>query len=108
MPEGDTIFRAATTLRKWLDGREITAARTKVAGLQLERIVGTTVEAVEPRAKHLLIRFSNTLTLHTHMKMTGSWHVYRAGEKVEEAAMAGQSGFGMRRSSGRVFQRPGG
>jgi endonuclease VIII len=84
MPEGDTIFRAATTLRKWIQGREVTAARTKVLGLHLERVVGTTIEVVEPRAKHLLIRFSNSLTLHTHMKMVGSWHVYRAGERWQK------------------------
>ena len=46
-----------------------------------EALVGRTVEAVEARAKHLLIRFSGGLTLHTHMKMTGSWHVYPAGAR---------------------------
>lgn len=81
MPEGDTIFRTATSMRKWIEGREVTAVRTKVRGLQLERITGTTVEAVEPRAKHLLIRFSNKLVLHTHMRMTGSWHLYTTGER---------------------------
>jgi endonuclease-8 len=81
MPEGDTIFRTATTLRKWLAGREITAASTKVRGLQFERVVGTTVDDITPKAKHLLIRFSNGLVLHTHMRMTGSWHLYRAGER---------------------------
>ncbi|MEY2474896.1 MAG: endonuclease [Actinomycetota bacterium] len=46
-----------------------------------DAMVGRTVEAVEARAKHLLIRFSGGLTLHTHMQMTGAWHVYPAGEK---------------------------
>lgn len=81
MPEGDTIFRTATSLRRWIGGEVVTAAQTKVPGQQLGRVVGTTVDAVEPRGKHLLIRFSNRLTLHTHMRMTGSWHVYRAGER---------------------------
>lgn len=81
MPEGDTIFRTATSIRKWVAGREVTAARTKVRGLQLDRIVGKTIDEVTPRAKHLLIRFSNGLTLHTHMRMTGSWHVYATGER---------------------------
>lgn len=80
MPEGDTIFRAATQLRRWLGGREVTAARSRVAAAPLDRIVGSTVDAVEPRAKHLLIRFSSGHVLHTHMRMTGSWHVYRTGE----------------------------
>jgi endonuclease-8 len=81
VPEGDTIFRSATTLRKWLGDQQVTDATTKVPGLQLQRVIGTTVTEVTPKAKHLLIRFSNGLVLHTHMRMTGAWHVYRAGEK---------------------------
>ncbi len=81
MPEGDTIYRTAESIRRWVEGREVSAARTKVPGLGVERIVGKTIMAVEPRAKHLLIRFSNGLTLHTHMRMTGSWHVYSAGDR---------------------------
>ena len=81
MPEGDTIFRAAATLDRWLTGREVTAARTQVHRLPAAKLVGQTVEQVEARAKHLLIRFSSGMVLHTHMKMTGSWHVYFAGQK---------------------------
>ena len=51
------------------------------ARVPAEAMVGRTVEAVEAKAKHLLIRFSGGLTLHTHMQMTGAWHVYPAGEK---------------------------
>lgn len=46
-----------------------------------EAMVGRTVESVEARAKHLLIRFSGGITLHTHMQMSGAWHVYPMGEK---------------------------
>ena len=81
MPEGDTIFRAAATLDRWLSGRTVTAARTQVDRLPAHKLVGQTVEGVEARAKHLLVRFSSGMTLHTHMKMTGSWHVYSAGER---------------------------
>lgn len=81
VPEGDTIFRAARSLGRWLEGREITAARSQRAGVPPERLVGQTVEAVEARAKHLLIHLSSGDVLHTHMRMTGSWHVYRAGER---------------------------
>ena len=75
MPEGDTIFRTATTMRRWLVGRGITAARTTTTAA-VQRLVGETVEEVEARGKHLLIRCSGNVTLHTHMKMTGAWHVY--------------------------------
>ena len=81
MPEGDTIFRAARSLRTWLEGREITGARSQRAKVPPARLVGQRVEAVETRAKHLLIRLSSGDVLHTHMRMNGSWHVYSAGEK---------------------------
>ena len=81
MPEGDTIFRAAATLDRWLTGREVTGARTQVHRLPAQKLVGQTIDGVEARAKHLLIRFSSGMVLHTHMKMTGSWHVYFAGQK---------------------------
>ena len=86
MPEGDTIFRTATTLRRWLAGRELTAARSTVAGVELAALVGQRVEAVEARAKHLLIGFSGGATLHTHMRMTGSWHLYPTGERWRKPA----------------------
>jgi endonuclease VIII len=81
MPEGDTILRAARSLGRWLEGREITAARSQRLKVPADRLVGHTVESVEARAKHLLIRLSSGDVLHTHMRMTGSWHVYRAGER---------------------------
>lgn len=79
MPEGDTIFRAAASIRQWIGGRTITAARTTTTAA-VQRLVGETIEEVEARGKHLLIRCTGSVTLHTHMRMTGSWHVYRAGE----------------------------
>ena len=81
MPEGDTIFRTARTLGKWLEGRTITAAQSQRLKVPAQRLVGHRVEKVEARAKHLLIRFSSGDVLHTHMRMTGSWHVYSAGER---------------------------
>ncbi len=81
MPEGDTIFRTATSLRRWIGGREVTAARSVHPGVDVRPVVGTNVDEVEARAKHLLIRFSGGLVLHTHMRMTGSWHVYPTGER---------------------------
>lgn len=86
MPEGDTIFRTAATLRRWIGGRQVTAARSVRAGVDLGPLVGERVEAVDARAKHLLIRFSGGRTLHTHMRMTGSWHVYPSGERWRKPA----------------------
>jgi endonuclease VIII len=76
MPEGDTIFRTAETLRRWLGGREITAARSRVYGFPALRLVGMRVDSVEARGKHLLFRLDGGQVLHTHLRMSGSWHVY--------------------------------
>src|SRR5262245_5265076 len=77
VPEGDTIWRTAAGLREWVAGRVVTGARPdRLAGL-----AGRTLEAVEPVGKHLLMRFSGGWTLHSYMRMRGSWHRYRAGER---------------------------
>jgi len=86
MPEGDTIYRTAATLQRWLAGRQVTAARTTAPNVRARALVGDTVVGVEPRAKHLLIRFGSGRVLHTHLRMTGSWHVYRAGERWHRPA----------------------
>ena len=90
MPEGDTIYHAATVLRRVLQGKRLTGFDTRVpaVAMRLSRhpVVGRVVAAVTPRGKHLLIVLrepaagpSADLVLHTHMRMTGSWHVYHAG-----------------------------
>lgn len=84
MPEGDTILRTARSLATWLEGREVTAARSRTVKAPLQRVVGQRVAAVEARAKHLLIRFAGGEVLHTHMQMTGSWHVYTRGERWQK------------------------
>jgi endonuclease-8 len=80
MPEGDTLFRTAAALRPHLVGRVVTAARARVPGPRLERVVGATVIAVDAVGKNLLVRFDNGLELRTHLRMHGSWHRYRPGE----------------------------
>jgi len=81
MPEGDTLFRTAAVLREVLAGRQVVAARGRPDGVPLGRVVGQVVDSVEAAGKHLLIGFSGGLTLHTHLRMHGSWHRYRAGER---------------------------
>jgi len=85
MPEGDTIYRAARALQKALGGKVVTAFETGLAKLASVNddapVVGRTVERVEARGKWCLIYFSGDLILVTHMLMSGSWHIYRTGEK---------------------------
>src|SRR5919201_5756083 len=77
MPEGDTIHRTAEALRRRLVGKVVVQA----APSTLSRLNGTTVTAVEPVGKHLLMRFGDDLVLQSHLRMNGSWHVYRPGER---------------------------
>ncbi len=85
MPEGDTIYRAARTLQKAIGGKLVTGFETGLAKLASwnddQPVVGRTLERVEARGKWCLIFFSGDLILVTHMLMSGSWHVYRTGEK---------------------------
>ncbi len=84
MPEGDTIFRAARTLNRALAGRTVTRFETVFPALSRvdvdAPISGRTIDQVEARGKHLLIRFADGLVLRTHMRMHGSWHIYRPHE----------------------------
>lgn len=43
------------------------------------------VESVEAVGKHLLVHFSDGVSLRTHMRMNGSWHLYRTGERWRKA-----------------------
>ena len=81
MPEGDTLHRTALGLAPHLVGRPVAAARVRPGGPQVQRIVGATVASVEAVGKNLLIRFDNGLELRTHLRMNGSWHRYRPGER---------------------------
>jgi endonuclease-8 len=81
MPEGDTLYRTADVMRRTLGNDEIVAARGRPGGAQLQRVVGSHVVAVRTRGKHLLVDFDDGLTLHTHLRMHGSWHRYRPGER---------------------------
>ncbi len=86
MPEGDTLVRTADGLRPFLIGRPVTAATARQPGPQAGRLVGATVTAVEAAGKNLLIRFDNGLEVRTHLRMHGSWHRYRPGERWRRPA----------------------
>ncbi|MCI0584567.1 MAG: Fpg/Nei family DNA glycosylase [Chloroflexi bacterium] len=85
MPEGDTLARIAAGLRPHLAGRTVTAARARVPGPRVERVVGATITEVVASGKNLLIRLDNGLELRTHLRMRGTWHRYRPGEPWRRA-----------------------
>jgi endonuclease-8 len=85
MPEGDTVFRAARALHRALAGRTVTGFESvfpHLTRIDLDHpLRGRTIERVSARGKHLLMAFSGDLVLRTHMRMNGSWHIYRPGER---------------------------
>jgi endonuclease VIII len=85
MPEGDTILRTARTLHRALAGHTVTRFESVYPALARvdadAPLRGRTIERVEARGKHVLIWFSGPLILRTHMRMHGSWHIYRPGER---------------------------
>ncbi|MFF3291917.1 Fpg/Nei family DNA glycosylase [Streptomyces sp. NPDC003023] len=81
MPEGDTVWLTAHRLHEALAGRLLTLADLRVPRFATADLTGRTVLDVTPRGKHLLTRFEGGLTLHSHLRMDGSWRVYDAGAR---------------------------
>src|SRR5690242_10737582 len=85
MPGGDTIYRAAATMHRVLAGRQVERFESVFPALSRihddHPITGRTIQSVTARGKHLLVEFSGDLILRTHMRMNGSWHLYRPGDR---------------------------
>jgi endonuclease VIII len=89
MPEGDTIHHAAGRIRSVLQGRvpeEILTPQPRHRPDRWpQRLDGRAVRSVDAHGKHLFIRFEGDLTLHSHLRMTGLWGVYRRGLRWRRA-----------------------
>lgn len=79
MPEGDTVWLTAHRLHRALSGKALTVADFRVPALATADVRGRTVREVLARGKHVLIRLDDDLTLHSHLRMDGSWYLSRAG-----------------------------
>jgi endonuclease-8 len=85
VPEGDTIHRAAARLAPALEGRTVVRLDVPRSALR-GPVPGVVVTAVQAQGKHLLVHFGDGWILQTHMRMTGSWHLYRPGERWRKPA----------------------
>ena len=81
MPEGDTVWRTARHLDEALTGRLLTRTDFRVPAYATLDLAGRLVIGTVSRGKHLLTRIGEEHTLHTHLKMEGSWHLYHPGTR---------------------------
>lgn len=87
MPEGDAVWRTAHRLHAALAGHRLAGADLRVPQLATagDTLAGQTTLEVVPRGKHLLHRLDGGVTLHSHLKMEGSWQVVRASRPPRSA-----------------------
>lgn len=85
MPEGDTVYRSAKNLAAVFDGTVLTRCDIRVPRFATVDLTGEVVEEVVSRGKHLLMRVGE-YTLHSHLKMEGSWHIYPDGARWRRPA----------------------
>ena len=78
MPEGDTVYRAAKNLNAALAGQTLTRCDIRVPRFATVDLTGDVIDEVASRGKHLLMRIG-AHTIHSHLKMEGSWHLYQHG-----------------------------
>ncbi|TDW28999.1 DNA-formamidopyrimidine glycosylase family protein [Cryobacterium psychrophilum] len=85
MPEGDTVYREARSLGDALRGSVLTRCDIRVPQWATIDLTGETVQEIASRGKHLLIR-TDSVSVHSHLKMEGSWHLYRHGTAWQRPA----------------------
>ena len=89
MPEGDTVHHAASRIRAALAGTVPQEIVTPQPRHRLERwperLRGRRLAAVDVHGKHMFLRFDGGLTVHSHLRMTGSWGVYERGARWRRA-----------------------
>lgn len=85
MPEGDTVWHTAATLRRHLAGRTLTRCDIRVPRFAAVDLTGEVVDEVISRGKHLFIR-TGTASIHSHLQMDGSWRVGNRPVRVDHRA----------------------
>ena len=85
MPEGDVVWYTARRLHEALAGRALTRSDFRVPRLATADLTGDVVLETASRGKHLLTRTRSGLTVHTHLRMDGSWQVRPAAEQLNDS-----------------------
>jgi endonuclease-8 len=79
VPEGDTVYLTGKRLRAALSGSALLRGELRHPRLVEHDLAGRTVLDVASVGKHLFTRFDDGRSLHSHLRMDGSWHLYRPG-----------------------------
>lgn len=87
MPEGDSVWRVARRLDERLAGRTVVRSDLRVRRFSTADLSGRDVLGTDTHGKHLLTRLSGGRTLHTHLRMDGSWSVLRPGKRLPRHVM---------------------
>lgn len=85
MPEGDTVWHTAAVLREHLVGGTLTRCDIRVPRFATVDLTGQVVDEVLSRGKHLFIRVGPA-SIHSHLKMDGSWRVDKRAQRVDHRA----------------------
>lgn len=86
MPEGDTVYQAATRLAAALCDQRLLRGELRHPRLADHDLSGRTIVRVHSVGKHLFTRFDDERSLHTHFLMDGAWHLYRPGQRWRRPA----------------------
>jgi len=95
MPEGDTVLRTARGLHRALAGKILARSELRWGELGSVNLDGREVLEVTAYGKHLFARFAAgtgsgsggrtvsaaPLTLHSHLRMDGSWRIHATGSR---------------------------
>jgi endonuclease-8 len=87
MPEGDSVYLVARKLDRGLKGRRLARTDLRTPKVATIDLAGRSVVEHVTHGKHLLTRLSGDLTLHTHLRMQGSWTVTSAGRRIPSKLM---------------------
>ena len=93
MPEGDTVYRSAKNLNAALAGQLVTRFDLRVPAFATLDLTGNEIEGVVSRGKHLLMRVG-AYSIHSHLKMEGSWHLYLPGTPWKRPAFEARAIIG--------------
>jgi endonuclease-8 len=94
MPEGDTVYRSARALSEVLTGQVLDHCDIRVPAFSTVDLTGQRVESVVSVGKHLLHRIGE-FTIHSHLKMEGSWHIYIGGARWRRPAWQARAILGV-------------